>query len=141
MIQTSDIEAKYDSSLLLLSPLVIKNVKDRTEEGAIIESKELQFQVTTINGQTVTGIDVDVNYYDNNGNFIGTDSDLRIENLKNNEKHTFSLFIDEPETTHRAELVINTRKYGLHEKITRVFYNPYIIAVLFGYIIYVEFIK
>jgi hypothetical protein len=136
MIHTNDIATQYDSKLIQLTPLIIRDIRDKTEDGDIVYAPELQFQVRNISNAALVNLETEVNYFDRSGSFLGSDDDLRLDPLNNGEVQTFSLFIEVPEQTCRAELKIKARRLGIGDRIRSFFYHPIMLAFLIGYLVY-----
>ena len=138
MLDTTNISTEFDSSLVRLSPLVVRNTLDMTDDGVIEAAPELQFQVENVTGKNLVDLEVEVNYYDSESEFVGTDNDLRIKPVYPNDKHTFSLFIDPPKETQRAELNVSVRKTSLRDRLPLSIQLPFILVVL-GVLYYLDF--
>ncbi len=117
MLNYSSIETDFDAKLLSLSPRVVRSVRERSSDGRIVEYPELQFQATNVSNSFVAGIEVEVNYYLQSGEFAGTDSDLRVEPLAPGASHTFLLLVDPPQGVARAHLVVDARTRNWVERL------------------------
>jgi hypothetical protein len=136
MLKESEIITDFDNILIELSPLIIREIRDKTEDRVVIYSPELQFQVKNISGGNLIDLNVEVNYYDSSGIFIGSDSDLRLEPLITKEVETFSLFIEPPEKVEKAELKIKVRRHNMRDNFYSVVSHPVFLMLLVALIIY-----
>lgn len=138
MLDPRNVKHKYNEELISLSPLVVRNISDRTDDGEVVSEPELQFQITNISGQELTGLEINVNYYINN-EFAGTDTDLRLEPFSPNEVDTFSLFVDPPEGVDSAELEISVKRYTPLDKVHNFMAHPIVLIAIFVLLIYSNF--
>ena len=137
MISYENIESEFDAVLLDTGKIVVRNIRERTEEGNLVESPEVQFQVTNISGSVLVGLDAEINYYSASDEFTGSDSDCRLETLSPGEKHTFSLVVDPPEQANRAELQIVAKRQRLIDRIPFPLQMVFWLGIL-GYFIYIN---
>jgi hypothetical protein len=136
MLKASHIKQDYDRDLLSLSSMIIRQTRDHTDDGETIYYPELQFEIRNISNNDLAGLSAEIKYYDSSDEFLGLDSDLRVENLPANDVEAFSLFIEAPDNVSRAELKIKAKPYGLGEKVRAVFHHPIALGLLFGPLIY-----
>ncbi|PCK01948.1 MAG: hypothetical protein COA42_22660 [Alteromonadaceae bacterium] len=108
MINVSNVKHDYDKELFEVSDLVVKSIRDETEEGEIFYELELQFQIENIASFGIKNFEMSVNYYNSEGSCLGSDDDIFVEFLKAGEKKTSSLFMEAPEgeDVESAELII-----------------------------------
>ena len=135
MISYENIVAEFDSDLLDQSKIVVRNIRERTEEGKLVESPEVQFQVTNVSGSVLVGLDVEITYYTASNEFAGSDSDCRLEAMLPGGKHTFSLIVDPPEQANRAEIQIVVKRQRLIDRIPFPLQMVFWLGLL-GYLIY-----
>lgn len=140
MLDKNNVTLNFDSALVQLSPLTVRKLRDRDENGVFIEVPELQFQLTNISGAMLAGIEAEVNYYSAGKEFAGTDSDLRLEPLKPGDVHTFSMFVDPPGHSGTAELKIGARKQSLLDRVPSGIQVALLVAMT-GYIVYSDFVR
>ena len=136
MLNPNQIKTEINSSILSISALVVREQRDRLDNGEVFYEPMLQFQVTNISDLNVVGLETEVNYYSSNNQFLGSDSDLRLEPLKPEEKETFTLLIEVPEETSRAELVVKGNGHGFREKVNSLFRHPIFLVAVFVLLIY-----
>ena len=141
MLDANRIVTKYDKELVELSALVIRNVKEKTDDGVVVDVPELQFQTTNVSSGNLKGLDVKVNYYDKDRLFVGTEWELRNEVLANHGVHTFALYIDPPKLVSTAELIIEVKRHRFSDTFGKFISHPLGIAALLGLFIYVTFKK
>ena len=136
MLKASQITQKYDGSLMSVSSMIIREIRDRTDDGETIYYPELQFEVRNKTDADLSGLSAEIKYYDSSNEFLGLDSELRLDNLKGNDSEAFSLFIEAPEKVSRAELTIEAKRYGIREKLHSAISHPFSLAIIFGLLIY-----
>ena len=141
MLDANRIVTKYDKELVELSALVIRNVKEKTDDGVVVDVPELQFQTTNVSSGNLKGLDVKVNYYDKDRLFVGAEWELRNEVLANHGVHTFALYIDPPKLVSTAELIIEVKRHRFSDTFGKFISHPLGIAALLGLFIYVTFKK
>ena len=141
MLDANRIVTKYDKELVELSALIIRNVKEKTDDGVVVDVPELQFQTTNVSSGNLKGLDVKVNYYDKDRLFVGTEWELRNEVLANHGVHTFALYIDPPKLVSTAELIIEVKRHRFSDTFGKFISHPLGIAALLGLFIYVTFKK
>lgn len=129
MLHPPSIETDYDQRLLSISPRVVRNIRDRSESGTLVEHPELQFQITNVSSEPLVGLEAEVNYYLPSGEFAGSDSDLRLEPLMPAEKHTFSLFVEPPQGVARAHLAVKARTKSWFERVPAAVKIPALVAI------------
>lgn len=136
MLKSSEIKTEFDSSLIEVSPLIVRDIRDKTFDGEIIYEPELQFQITNISSAPLVDLNIDVNYYDSDGVFVGADTDLQLEPVQSNDKITFSMFIEFPEKVKSAELVIKARNKNIRDSFYSLISHPVVLIGLVAIIIY-----
>ena len=141
MLDASSIVTKYDKELVELGALIVRNVKEKTDNGVVIDVPELQFQVTNVSSGNLKHLDAKVNYYDKDRLFVGTEWELRNEILANNGVHTFALYIEPPKLVSTAELIIEVKRHSFSDTFGKFISHPIFIAAILGLFIYVNFKK
>ncbi|MCP5063416.1 MAG: hypothetical protein GY936_13270 [Ignavibacteriae bacterium] len=136
MLNSEDIKMEFDKSLIEISPLVIRNLRDKTDDGGVIYEPELQFQLKNISKGQLVDLNIEVNYYDLNNQFVGADTDLQLVPVLENEKVTFSMFIEFPEKVKFAELVIKTRSKNFKDSINSIISHPIVLIGLVVLLVY-----
>ena len=142
MLKPEDIITSYDRNLVELSSMVVRNVRGKTEDGLFVEDSELQFQVKNIDKVPLAGLEIEVNFYKDDSEFVGTDSDQRFEVLKPQEVDTFAMFLVPLEEVSSAELTVKTHRYSYADKINKIATHPIgliVFFLMFIYLLYLEF--
>ena len=115
MLNIDNLKNNFDSDLIEISPLVIRNVPDKNDAGETTKEPVAQFQVKNISKKSLSDLTVEINYYDRDV-FCGMDDDFRLEPLKPNEIHTFSIYIEPPKSTDNVELKIAAKQSTFMEQ-------------------------
>jgi len=142
MLKPENIIKTYDRDLVELSSMVVRKVRGKTEDGTFVDDSELQFQVKNISNVPLAGLEVEVNFHTDDGKFVGTDSDSRLEVLNPQEIDTFAMFLVPLEEVASAELTVKTHRYSYADKINKIATHPIgliVLFLMFIYLIYLEF--
>ena len=94
---------------LKVEGMVTKPVTSVTDEGEIIYEDNLQLELKNIGKKPISFIDCTISYRNNNGDFIGSDSDGTFDELKPNNSCISSMPFFIPENTVKKDLEIKVK--------------------------------
>lgn len=135
MIDLHKLKVDNNSSLLEMSKVVQRGMIEKTDDGEILNIPHVQFQLKNISNDNLVDLEIELNHYNNENEFIGTDSDLRLEKLAPNEIETVNLLLDETsEPINYSELIIRVSRPNFRDKIG--FIRAMISIILLGLLIY-----